>query len=534
MTADVVISGEALPPLAPPRKGVALRFLQLGAVAVVLAVVPFHVFELDRFFVPKELLLHLVTVVAAIFSLGAIGRGLRRRDLLLIAFLAWSLFSTLFAQNPWLAIRATAVSASGVMLFWIARGLRERNAEGAMLRALALAVTLVAATSLLQTYGVETELFSENRAPGGTTGNRNFVAHASAFGWPLLMLAAFSAQRKSAFLFWSIATGAATATLVLTRSRGAWLAFAAAALLILSAIVLTRSLRTRQIWLRLIAILFVTAACVAAALLLPNELRWRSDNPYLETVRRVAEYQEGSGRGRLIQYEHSLFMAARSPLFGAGPGNWPVEYPDHAAKGDPSLDDSHGGMTSNPWPSSDWVAYITERGMVGAGLLALFFGSIGLSAFRALRRATTSEAALPPVALLAVLVAALTAGAFDAVLLLALPTFIVWTALGLLDDSSSARPLQRGVSVAAIVVVLAMVIGGAVRSAAQLGAMQIYATTGARGELVRAAQIDPGNFHIRMRLAASGKRNERCEHALAARQLYPHSHAAQRAARGCR
>src|SRR5205085_1012080 len=44
----------------------ALVMLQLGALAVVLVAVPYKAFELDRFFVPKELALHSAAVVAAL------------------------------------------------------------------------------------------------------------------------------------------------------------------------------------------------------------------------------------------------------------------------------------------------------------------------------------------------------------------------------------------------------------------------------------------------------------------------------------
>ena len=75
---------------------------------------------------------------------------------------------------------SVAITASGLVLFWAARVLREAGLGRPLRNALALAVVLVAATSLLQTYGVEPDLFSESRAPGGTLGNRNFVAHAAA------------------------------------------------------------------------------------------------------------------------------------------------------------------------------------------------------------------------------------------------------------------------------------------------------------------------------------------------------------------
>ena len=47
----------------------------------------------------------------------------------------------------------------------------------ALARALGLAGAAGAVTALLQAYGVTTEYFSLNRSPGGTFGNRNFMAH---------------------------------------------------------------------------------------------------------------------------------------------------------------------------------------------------------------------------------------------------------------------------------------------------------------------------------------------------------------------
>jgi len=64
--------------------------------------------------------------------------------------------------------------------------------------------------------------------------------------------------------------------------------------------------------------------------------------------------------------------------------------------------------------------------------------------------------------------------------------------------------------------------------------MELFATRGDRASLERAAQIDPGNYDVRMRLARRGKRSERCEHALAARALYPNAGAAREVSRGCR
>jgi len=84
-----------------------------------------------------------------------------------------------------------------------------------------------------------------------------------------------------------------------------------------------------------------------------------------------------------------------------------------------------------------------------------------------------------------------------------------------------------------VTVILALSIYGAVRSTAQLMAMDIYATHNDRASLVRAARIDPGNFRLRLRLARVGG-HARCENASAAHALFPSARVAADASRGCR
>jgi len=340
---------------------IALRVLQIGAIAAVLAVSTRHVFDLDRFLVPKEFVLHATALFAALFGWRAMRRSaVTRIDKLLFVYVLLGAMSALFATNRWLGLRAFLVSASAVLIFRVARGLREAGLGGSLLDGLALAIVVTAATSLLQAYGLSIDLFALNRAPGGTLGNRNFVAHVMAFGLPLVMLAALRARR---FLLASAGVAMVIAPLVLTRSRAAWLAAAAMLLVyfiaILASPVVRRDGRT---WRRLAAIVLFALGGAAAALVLPNALHWKSENPYLESMKGVANYEKGSGHGRLVQYGNSLIMALRHPLLGVGPGNWPVEYPRHVKRGDRSLDPSDPGMTFNPWPSSDWVAFIAERG----------------------------------------------------------------------------------------------------------------------------------------------------------------------------
>jgi hypothetical protein len=274
-----------------------------------------------------------------------------------------------------------------------------------------------------------------------------------------------------------------------------------------------------------------SAICVALSLALPNALHWHGRNPYLDSVRNIAGYSEGSGRGRLVQYGHSLLIALHHPLLGAGPGNWPVDYPLRAARSDPSRDPNDRGMTANPWPSSDWFACISERGIAAFVLLALAFLKLTASGLRQLRRSIDAQEALAAVALLGVIAGAAVAATFDAVLLLAVPAFLVWSALGALSvpEQASPRTSWRFLIIAALLLSIA----GVVRSASQIMAMDIFATHSDRASLVRASQIDPGSYRVQMRLARIGGR-ARCEHARAAHALFPTALAPLEAGHGCK
>src|SRR5664279_379310 len=271
----------------------ALRVLQAGAVAIVLAAASYKLFELDRYFVPKELALHLTALAAIIACVqGARRLELTRVDTLLAVYLLLGLVSAVLADNHWAAARALGIT--------------------------------------------------------------------------------FSA-------------------LVLSRSRAAMLAvIAGAAVLAIGVWLAQRRFHDPRIARRLPLAAAFAAAGAAVAILVPNALNWKSDSPYLDTVTGVVNYREGSGHGRLVQYGTSLKLAAEHPLLGVGPGNWAVAYPKVAAKGDPSID-RDDGMTANPWPSSDWVAMIAERGIPATLAFVLALTGLAVLAFGAMRNSLDLE-----------------------------------------------------------------------------------------------------------------------------------------------
>ena len=512
------------------RERIALHLLQFGAIAIVLAAVPYKTFDLDRFFVPKELILHVTAVVAALFCLGNRRRvGVTRTDALLVGFIALSAVSTLLASNHWLATRALSISLSGVLLFWVGLTLRRAGLQRPLLIAIAVAVVIGALTALVQAYaGATTDYFSLNRAPGGTFGNRNFMAHLAAIGMPAVVIAALSSRTKSGFAVGAIGSMILTAGLVLSRSRAAWLALIVGAVVIAVIAVLTKvSISGGRTWGRLRLLAMAAAVGALAAAFLPNRLEWKSDSPYLDSIRGVVNYKEGSGAGRLVQYTNSLRIAMAHPLLGAGPGNWAVVYPKFAARGDPSLA-SDEGMTDNPWPSSDWVAFISERGLVATACFALALLALGLRAVDDLRQARGDgdlERATAGLMLIGTITTTVVVGMFDAVLLIAVPTMFFWILAGVLAPPVDGKQaLTKGVHALGPVTLALFGLLAIGRSSLQIAAMSTYSGASRLSEIERAARFDPGNYRIQLRLAdgylARGDCVKAAAHAAAARGLF--------------
>jgi hypothetical protein len=382
--------------------------LGAGAAACVMVVFPYRSFDLDRFIAPKELALHAAALVAGVLAITATRRlSLTRADAALIAWLALSALSAFFATNHWLAYRALSLSVSGAAVFWSARFVASAGLGPALARILALVVVLGAITALAQAYGVTLEFATLNRAPGGTYGNRNFTAHLTAAAVPLLLWCIANARGKLGAIFWTAALTACAAALVLSRTRAAWLALAVSAVIGALVAMLGPALGEEGVVRRRMTKSMVAVVVgVLLALAVPNSLDWRSDSPYLDSMKGVVDFREGSGRGRVAQYVNSTTMAVAHPLVGVGPGNWPVIYPRYAPPRDPSLSEATG-MASNAWPSSDWVAALSERGVPAflalVAFVALVLGSALAARYSLVRAASGLRLAGGGVVLIAAL-----------------------------------------------------------------------------------------------------------------------------------
>src|SRR5918999_5337860 len=207
---------------------VAAGVLIIGAFAVVLAALPYKAFDLERFYIPKELALFVTAAAAAVCLLDRARQlAVGWVDVLLAAWLALTIASAAAASNWWLATRAVGVSLAGATTFWVARALGRTQLAYFVAAGLAGACVIASGTALLQAYGlIESDYMSLSRAPGGTLGNRNFVAHLAAIGLPSLILVVLESRRALGVILGSLGVGVASWMLVLSRTRAAWLGLA--------------------------------------------------------------------------------------------------------------------------------------------------------------------------------------------------------------------------------------------------------------------------------------------------------------------
>lgn len=519
-------------PLVTPRAWAAAAVIALGAMGVVLAWVPSRLFDLERFQVPKAAVLHMTALV--LLALGAVPlrrSAWGRAGALLVAFVGWSAAAALLAENHWLAAEAWGISFSGTVLFLAARVLPAPARRIALIGVI-LAVVLGAGLGVAQAYGAEAAWLADSRPPGGTFGNRNFLAHLAAIAAPALLIGTLPARRRGAVTLALLGVGVLTAAVVLTRSRAAWLgALAGLACAAIGAWTTRRRDPSRAASPlpvgRIAAACGAVAAAIALAVWVPNRLEWTTETPYAATLGNLAEYQQGSGAGRLVQYRNSFALVPRDPLLGVGPGNWFVHYPRvTTGRRDPAY--AAGQMIpTNPWPSSDWVALVVERGAIGAALLLL----AGLAVLAAALRGAGGRADPGAAAAVAgILAATVVCGAFDAVLLLPAPSFLVLGAVGLLvPPVASADPAptasRPGPRLAATTAALALVLlTGAHATAIDLTAESTRTTV-----LARAARWAPGEHRLRLTLGERG----RCADARAAGRLMPYHERVKRLVERC-
>lgn len=300
-------------------------FLAAGVVLASLVFFPAGVPTAESFALPKEFF------VAAVAACGLVtlicASTLFRLDIPdfgLLAFVVAGAASAIFvARDGWAAARSLTLMMSWVASIVVARSVTTAQGRRVLIFGVHVAVLVCAAGILLDSYSNWLNWSPFHLRPGGTIGNRNRAAHLIALSVPVLLITPLPSRRWLAI---AAECAVCAAALTLTRSRAAWLALAVG----IVAFVLVESMGEistyKRAWSRRLLIVGGAVTGVFAALVLPNKLQWESSTPYLDSVREIFNYHDGSGRARVEEAIATSEMIAAHPVLGVGPGNWRLTY----------------------------------------------------------------------------------------------------------------------------------------------------------------------------------------------------------------
>lgn len=506
------------------RAGWISAVIATGIATCVLAVGPAEWASEDaRYSTVKRLALAMTAVIAALTAV----RDRRHRqapdtiDAATIGWLAVMASTIPGAANPWLGMKALSLAATGSLVFGVTRRIDPRE-HAAMWTAIVAVMGIAAASALAEAYGLAPRLSRGGRAPGGLVGNRNELAHAIAIAAPLLIVCALDSTSTARRHLGLTATALASASLMLTRCRAAWLATLIVAM---AAVIIDwrdpRWRAQRGAWRRArYALLLTIAAGVAATVVLPNRLRWTTASPLMQTMANLTNAREGSGHDRMVQYGYTMALAAAHPLMGVGFGNWHAGYTAFVAGSGARIN----AEEINSLPSSDWIGILAEGGV--AGLVAtLALGAVLLRAGVRRRPLGSSmiEATTRPRVIVATGASIAIIATLDSPLARPVTLMIAAVCLGLLLPRSTGIGEWRLLGPVQNVVVPILCLGAVLGDGARLLSVQALAGARTADQIARVIRLDPSFPAPRIArieaLAAEGRCREAVDEASALRRL---------------
>lgn len=514
----------------------AICTLLAGFAVLLLAFLPGHPYRLEQYDLPKDIALGVMGGVSACLLLFSQDTGRQGRiGFTLAALLGWGLMAApLLGGNHFLALRTIGLFAAGVSVFVLAQRVGAIGASAKILNGTMLIIGVMCVLVLLEAYGGIPFLSAPGRRPGATLGNRNLAARLACMALPLLWIGLLANHGRALRYVLFAVLPATIAVIVLSRSRGAFVVTCVLAVLLPAASRWHASGQALARW-RAAAMAWVAFLVlgIGAVFVLPNRLGW-SGSDFASSARRVAEYQTGTGRGRVVQAATTWRMIVENPLWGVGPGNWAVVYPAYAPEDDPSV--MRGAFYPGPQvPRNDVLPLVAEWGAIGVVLGIALVAAVG-GRITQLLASRHEETQSHGVLALGVAIGATMLGLFDSILRVAPTIVLLALLLGLAFGAGDAEPgLNRADNSRApryawrvawgVYAVLSLIFArGAMQDFEALRIMNSFATA---KDLARAVRIAPNNVEARAVLSYVLVSAGRCDLAMRyltrAVQLQSHS-----------
>lgn len=336
------------------------------------------------------------TVWCSLFLLCFLEKKLRTRHVrpdvpvLLAAFLAWSWLSFHFSQTPNYGLDELLRDASCIALFLpLSAVLYEERLRVFLLRRFlhtVAAVTLLGVCAGVAVYTLQ----PVSRFVGTFYDFRfdtdywpNAWAQYLLLAWPLFLLWAQPWKKQ---LWWArlLACGVVLGALLLSYSRGAMIAFAGQAVLLLLALLIAQRKTVKARDLRNAVIVIVSAVTVALLSFSAANLL-RSGFHTVESVTAKVTFTADEGTSSIDErsqfWAQARQLASERPLLGWGPYAFRFVQPRL----------QQGVLATSDHPHNMWLKLAMERGIPAALLLGAFLLIVFASAVRSLVRGTASR-----------------------------------------------------------------------------------------------------------------------------------------------
>jgi len=365
----------------------------------------------DMYSLPKSSFLAILAPITAItFIVYALSQKnfsvvncIKQPALPLILFVIYALLSLLWGINKYSGILSLESWMCLSIFFFVSLNFYKGfNHVKIVSTIMTLAGVAVAAIGIFQFFGKNPSFLYQAAIPGSTFGNKNFAAQFVVAIIPFSIYTAYLYREKRTRVLFGLLPFTLIFFLMITRTRGAWLASIAGLLTAAGLLIFyfaknnfIRKIELKNIlgkqFIKHIMPGLVFFIILISFTLMPSEKKDKKsiNLDFGQELKSIAKTKEGSAHWRLTAWTNTLEMIKDKPFFGTGIGNWQFYYPLFAQKG--AVDKDFNEDRQAKRAHNDYLQITAELGLPGLILFLCFLISVIFCGFKIVRSDESQE-----------------------------------------------------------------------------------------------------------------------------------------------
>ncbi|HVF81678.1 MAG TPA: O-antigen ligase family protein [Flavisolibacter sp.] len=384
-----------------------------------------------------------------------------------IGYGVWSLVSLVFAINIATALYEVArYFLAIVLLFLVMIAVKQEHTRPLKLcQAVTLVSIVQSLIGVLQSYEIAFADIPGSEMPYGLMVHRTLFGSAQALLLPFAIFVLYRAPKAWKAVGIVAITGIITSVLI-SQSRSAWLA-AAAAIVSTFILIIIFSPQNRKKWIMAIVTgLFLITFVIA--LVLTTDKDGTISKSIKERASRLIHITSdinSVSTGRLKLWAKSLQLFKQHPVVGVGPGNWHLAIPVYT---DENSAWAYGQQVPS-WPHNVYLQVACETGVPGAVLFFCMLVLLTIVALKTIANSTSEEFRVLNILMLAGLAAFATDSLFSfpteriehSIYLVLMAGIILGSYAGITGAiNQKAKPIKRSVLVSILFIILLNLLTG--------------------------------------------------------------------------